>query len=210
MFGDFYIRLDLLSLNTRSFMDVLQTYALHQHVSFPTHVHGHWLDLFITRFTCINIKAIFPTDYLSDHHRIIIDLSLHVGSRPRKNITFRPVKVNTLHDDLGNHDLFTQLKSTLCELINQYHETLSKLLNKHASKQTKSVQVRPPSTWMFREIVVTKRRRRYIKIIYRRTRSPLDGSHYTKQLHLHMCNHMISKAKFDYYANFIFSNYTVI
>ena len=41
MFGDFNIHLDLPSLNTRSFLDVLHTYALHQHVSFPTHVHGH-------------------------------------------------------------------------------------------------------------------------------------------------------------------------
>ena len=45
MFGDFNIHLDLPCPNTRSFMDVLQTYALHQHVSFPSHVHGHWLDL---------------------------------------------------------------------------------------------------------------------------------------------------------------------
>ena len=82
MFGEFNIHLDLPSLNTRSFMDVLQTYALHQHVLFPTHVHGYWFDLFIT-YT--NIKAIFPTDGLSDHHCVIIDLSLQVGSKPRKN-----------------------------------------------------------------------------------------------------------------------------
>ena len=73
IFGDFNVQLDL-SLNTRSFMNVLQTHALHQNVLFPTHVHGHWLDLFITRSTCINIKAIFPTDGLSDHHCVIIDL----------------------------------------------------------------------------------------------------------------------------------------
>ena len=91
-----------------SFMDVFQTYALHQHVSFPTHVHVHWLDLFITRSTCINIKTIFPTDGLSDNHCVIIDLWLQVGSRPRKTITFRPINkinVNTLQDDLANSDL---------------------------------------------------------------------------------------------------------
>ena len=86
MFGEFNIHLDLSSLNTRSFMDVLQTYALHQHVSFPTHVHGYWLDLFITRPTYTNIKAIFPTDGISDHHYVIIDLSLQVGSKPRKKL----------------------------------------------------------------------------------------------------------------------------
>ena len=189
-------------------MDVLQTYALHQHVSFPTHVHGHWLDLFITRCTFINIKTIFPTDGLSDYHCVIIDLCLHAGSRSRKKkFTFRPINkinINTLHDDIANSDILIKPKSTLCELINQYNETLNKLLDKHASKQTKSVQVRPPSPWMSNEIFVAKRRRRYLERIWRRTRSPIDRSRYTKQLHI--CNHMMSKAKSDYYTHFISTN----
>ena len=208
MFGDFNIHLDLPCPNTRSFMDVLQTYALHQHVSFPTHVHSHWLDLFITRSTCTNIKAIFPTDGLSDHLCVIIDLWLQAGSRSRKKmITFRPINkinINTLHEDLANSDLLIKPKSTLCELVNQYNETLSKLLDKHAPKQTKSVQVRPPSPWMSNDIIVAKRRRRYLERIWRRTRSPIDRSRYTKQLHI--CNHMMSKAKSDYYTHFITTN----
>ena len=87
MFGDFNIHLDLPSLNTRSFMDVLQTYALHQHISFPIHVQGRWLNLFITRSACINTKIIFPTGGLSEHHCVIIDLWLQV----KKIITFRPI-----------------------------------------------------------------------------------------------------------------------
>ena len=46
---------------------------LYMFIEFLTHVHGYWFDLFIT-YT--NIKAIFPTDGLSDHHYVIIDLSL--------------------------------------------------------------------------------------------------------------------------------------
>ena len=106
--------------------------------------------MIINRSTCTNIKAIFPTDGLSDHHCVIIDLWLQVGSRCRKKkiITFRPINkinINTLHDDRANSDLLMKPKSTLCELVNQYNETLSKLLDKHVPKQTKSVQVRPPS-----------------------------------------------------------------
>ena len=62
---------------------------------------------------------------------------------------FRPInKINlsTRHDDLANTDLLIQPK--LCELVNQYRETLSKFLD----KQTKSVQVRPPSPWISVEI----------------------------------------------------------
>ena len=97
-----------------------------------------------------------------------------------------------------------QSKYTLCELVNQYHETLSELLDKHARKQSKGVQVRPPSPWMSLDIVVTKRRRRYLERIWRRTRSPLDRSRYTKQLHI--CNHKMSKAKSNHYTNCISTN----
>ena len=41
----------------------------------------------------------------------------------------------------------------------------------------------------------------YLEIIWLRTRSPLDRSRYTKQLHI--CDYMKSKAKSDCYTNFI-------
>ena len=96
IFGDFNIHLDLPSLNITSFMDVLQTYALRQHVSFPIHFHGHWLDLFITRSTCNNIKAIFPTDGL---YQIAIVLLLVCGYKSGQDLdflfTFGPInKIN--------------------------------------------------------------------------------------------------------------------
>ena len=106
--------------------------------------------------------------------------------------------------NLANSDVLIKPKSTLCEPVNQYNETLSKLQDKDALKQTKSVQVRPPSPWMSNEIIVAKRRHRYLERIWRRTRSPIDRSCYTKQLCI--CNHMMSKAKSDYYANFISIN----
>ena len=86
------------------------------------------------------------------------------------------------------------------EFVNQYHETLSKLLDKHAPKQIKSEQVRPPSPRMSLEIVVAKRRRQYLERNWRRTRPLLDRSRCAKLLH--RCNHMVSEAKSDYYTNF--------
>ena len=77
-------------------------------------------------------------------------------------------------------------------------------MDKHVHKQTKSVQVRPPSPWMSLEIFVAKRRRRYLERMWRRIRSPLDRSRYTKQLYI--CNHMMSKAKSDYFTYFISAN----
>ena len=132
---------------------------------------------------------------------------IYINYKDTTQINCWTLNINTLHDDLANSDLLIKPKSTLCELVNQYNETLSKLLDKHAPKQTNSVQVRPPSPCMSNEIIVAKRRRRrrrYLERIWRRTRSPIARSSYTKQLHI--CDHMMSKAKSAYYTHFISKN----
>ena len=77
IFGDFNIHLDKPSVNTRSFLDILDTFSLHKHVTFPTHIYGHWLDLFITRSNCKHVKAVSSSDGLSDHLTVLIDLLMH-------------------------------------------------------------------------------------------------------------------------------------
>ena len=47
--GDFNLHLDNSSGNTNEFNEILTCFDLKQHVNFPTHVHGHWLDLLITK-----------------------------------------------------------------------------------------------------------------------------------------------------------------
>ena len=86
----------------------------------------------------------------------------------------------------------------------QFSETSSHLLEKHAPKQTKTTQLRPPSPWMSLEIILAKRRRRYPERVWRRTRSPLDRFHYSNQLHL--CNRVMSKSKSDYYTSLLSNN----
>ena len=119
-------------------------------------------------------------------------VSLLICSCKLVQFTFRPINkinINSLNDDLANSYLLIKPKSTLFKLVNQYNETLSKLLDKHAPKQTKIVQVRPPSPWMSNDKIVAKRHRRYLE---RRTLSPTDRSRYTKQP--------------DYYTHFITIN----
>ena len=161
IFGDFNIHLDKSSVNTRSFLDILDTFSLHQHVTFPTHIYGHWLDLFITRSNCTNVKAVSSSDGLSDHLTVLIDLWLHIKSSPEKaNIIFRPINkidLDALHTDLSNSDILMHPKTSLLELTDQFSKTLSQLLDKHAPKQTKMTQLRSPSPWMSLEISIAKR-----------------------------------------------------
>ena len=135
IFGD--IHLDKPSVNTRSFLDILDTFSFHQHVTFPTHIYGHWLDLFITRSNCKHVKAMSSSDGLSDNLTVLIDLWLQIKSSPEKaNITFRPINkidLDTLHMDLSNSDLLMHPKTSLLELTDQLSATCSK--NMHQYKQ---------------------------------------------------------------------------
>ena len=48
--GDFNLHLgDFRDIDTKKFEDLLETFNLSQHVSGPTHLSGHTLDLIITR-----------------------------------------------------------------------------------------------------------------------------------------------------------------
>ena len=67
--GDFNLHLDdLRDNNAKKFMDLLETFSLSQHVSCPTHLSGHTLDVIITRSSddvvLASPKATFP---ISDH-----------------------------------------------------------------------------------------------------------------------------------------------
>ena len=50
IFGDFNLQLDKHTAVTIIFDDILTSFDLKQHVTFSTHIHGHWLDLVITLF----------------------------------------------------------------------------------------------------------------------------------------------------------------
>ena len=151
------------SVNTRSFLDTY-TFSLHQHVTFPTHIYGNWLDLFITQSNCKHVKAVSSSDGVSDHLTVLIDLWLQIKSSPEKaNIMFRPINkidLDTLHMDLSNYDLLMHPKTSLLEQTALLSETLSHLHDKHAPKQTNMTQPRPPSRSMSLEIILDKRRRR--------------------------------------------------
>ena len=57
--GDFNLHLDTPSSQTDDFTDLLSAFDLNQHVNVPTHSHGHWLDLFISRSTTQTLSSIF-------------------------------------------------------------------------------------------------------------------------------------------------------
>jgi len=74
--GDFNIQVDnATDTHASKLSDILSCHSLHQHVYSPTHVHGHTLDLLITRDN--QSVAVLPVDLplLSDHAFVVADCS---------------------------------------------------------------------------------------------------------------------------------------
>ena len=71
--GDFNFHMDVPSdPDARTFLDLLTSMGLKQHVSVPTHISGHTLDLVITRAQDPVVCSIPVADrYLSDHASVL-------------------------------------------------------------------------------------------------------------------------------------------
>ena len=170
IFGDFNVHLDIPSATTTTFNDILASFDLKQHVTFSTYIHGHWLDLFITRSTCYNIQTPTVSYGLSDHHTFIVDVIVSRNKVESKhNVFYRPIhkiSIAALKADILKSDLILKPKRHLSDLCGQYYQVLKALLNKHIPVRSKSVSQKPPAPWMPPEILQSKRRRRYLERVF--------------------------------------------
>ena len=114
------------------------------------------------------------------------------------------INIASFMTDIITSDLVTHPKEHVSDLYKQYRQILKTLLDKHAPAKSKSVSQKPPAPWMTPEIIQSKRRRRYLERVWRKSRSSLDRSRYTRQCHL--CNQQMSKAKSYYYENMVANN----
>ena len=109
--GDFNLHLDKKqSPTTTKFCDILESFDLEQHVNFPTHIHGHWLDLPNTRTSCPAVRSVSACDGLSDHFLVLSELEFPRPKCVKKKIPFRritKIDLDNLKNDILNSDLKT-------------------------------------------------------------------------------------------------------
>ena len=92
--GDFNLNLDdFRDIDTTKFEDLLETFNLLQHVSGPTHLSGHTLDLIITRsLDDIVLASPKTTSPMSDHFIIQCPIGFSRSALSCKKLTFRKLK----------------------------------------------------------------------------------------------------------------------
>ena len=92
--GDFNFHLDDPSdADARKFMELIDTFGLLQHITTPTHVSGHILDLIISRSSNdINVLPSKSTYYISDHYFTECPLSIPGPNMLVKEVSYRKFK----------------------------------------------------------------------------------------------------------------------
>ena len=169
--GDFNLHLDNSNGNNK-FNEILTCFDLKQHVNF--HVHGHWLDLLITKRVSNSIKSVFSVEGISDHLAVILEIDCCKTKWNKEKILFRKINkidYESFHSDILSSDLIEKPEKDLSALCQQYDSVLSSILDKHAPLSTNTPPRKPPTPWMTPEIMKAKTLCHNLERTWRRSRT---------------------------------------
>ena len=117
-----HVDVDVLSnSDSTKFRELLESFCLQQHVVGPTHIHGHTLDLIITRQSDQIVRCTPRVDcYFSDHAPVLCHLHSIKPSFSTRTLSYRKIKsvnVDSPNDDLAKSELSKYPPDDLKELV---------------------------------------------------------------------------------------------
>ena len=198
--------------DTRLFMGMLESHGLVQHVNVPTHIHGHTLDVLITRDDCSVLSgtpSVLDPSLIDtggnpsgDHLAIHTMLNIAKPASIRKEITFRKLRAISVPDfikDIETSPCLQHTNGSVADLVEAYNTGISALIDKHAPQQVKSITLRPGAPWYTDELRTAKRKRRKAERLWRKTKLTIH-----QQLFKEECrtvSALLAQSKKDYYSN---------
>ena len=112
---DYWYDNDLESSDPNTFLDVLDSFGLQNHISFPTHHLNNTLDLGITLCNDNFIESSTPGRWFSDHNIVYFNLTTFKQPNTIKKISYRKLKninMTNFNKDMELH-LTTHYSDTL-------------------------------------------------------------------------------------------------
>ena len=191
-------------------MDNLKACGLKQHVHEPTHIHGHTLDVVISRDTSDVVSDVTVTDPVlcdhlgaasRDHFAVSFTTYLPKPAPIQKTVSYRKlrqIKVEVFRQDIINSPQLCHTSGSVDNLVCAYDEGLSSLLDKHVPICTKTIMLRPNCPWYSDDLHKCKHVRRQLERKWRKTRLTFD--HQIYQDYCTKINKLIKQAKVSYYS----------
>ncbi len=183
LLGDFNFHVDNpTKTDVNGFLQAISAASLVQHVTGPTHSHGHTLDLVFTRDFEFIIKKCSVRDMLmSDHSVVSLELTIAANQHERITRTSRNYRAI-------DRDRFTDSLQQSTQLFSQhgdaesgfewYNGTLRGLLDSFAPVIVKTCAARPRMPWYSKEIHLARRRKRRAERKWRKSDSTIDRNNY--------------------------------
>ena len=197
--GDFNVHVDTPNDPTAAkFLSILESFGLVQHVTVPTHVAGHTLDLVIIREDCDLLTCSPVAHYMiSSHSTVLFPLSMAKPNRPTIVRTCR--KIKSIDMDRFRSDIESSLRlsspvENMDNLAEQYQETLSRILENHTPKA--SIRVRDP--WYSSDAAEAKLDRRRLECRWRRSKLEVDLQLFVEAQN--NVSHLLMDAKTSFYS----------
>ena len=188
--SDFNLHVDIMSPTVSEFKSVIDSCCLSQHIDFPTHLHGHTLDLLMAPSEFSAISDVKGSDFISDHKIISCVVDFPSLDTPiQKVVTFH--QYHKLNIDKFRSDLLT------------IPSGLSGLLDIHAPVKTKQL-IKPAPSWITDECRTAKCMRRQYERARRRDKSSKNRSRLRRQIN--RCNHILNRNKGCFYRDLVSEN----
>ena len=204
---DFNFYVDTMSPTVSEFKSVMDSCCLSQYIDFPTHLHGHTLDLLMAPSEFSATSDVKGSGFISDHKIISCVVDFPSSDTPmQKVVTFR--QYHKLNIDKFRSDLldipFVSLPSDNIDLLHeQYMSGLSGLLDIHEPVKTKQL-IKPAPSWITDEYRTAKCMRRQFECAWRRDKSSVN--HPRPRQQINRCNHILNRNKGRFYRDLISDN----
>jgi flagellar biosynthesis chaperone FliJ len=197
--------------DSQRFMSSLQACGFTQLVHEPTHVHGHTLDVIITRDTCDVISSVEVTDpglcdhagkLTKDHYAVSFTTTIAKPVAIQKAVTFR--KLRAINVDTFKHDIVSSptlhiLDGSVDIELRAYNDGLRSLVDAHAPLCTKVIVQRPDCPWYTDELHAVKHTRRKLERRWRKTKLTVDHQIYRDQCVV--MNKLLHHTRVSYYSD---------
>ena len=206
--GDVNIQLDSQNCWTENFNTVLLDFDFIQHVSTPTHIQGHILDVLCTSKSLTSSVHHHVKDGISDHLAVFFTTTFPVKNSCRvKRLKIRKLrKINKTEfmSDIENSELIQAPYKTASLLSHQYFHTLRNILDKHAPEHECKTPQHVNKGFINSEILAAKRHKRKLEREWRKDNSAINRSRYRAAVN-HF-NRLVECAKTKHYSDMVREN----
>jgi len=196
--------------DTVKFTDSLQACDFMQHVTGPTHLKGHTLDVVITRNTTHNthVRVVDPVlcdkngNVSGDHFAIHFKAVLVKPCAIQKSVSYRKLRdvdITDIRQSIMDSLPIDITDSALNDMVSTYNTCLRDVIDQHAPIIERTIHLRPSSPWYSDELRCIKRERRKLERKWQ-----LTGLEIHHQIYRNKCveyNKLLNVTKSSYYSS---------